>query len=416
MHEKKLYIHFPMAVLILEWLIVLYLHYNNPYHFITMSSGTLSILLIGLSSIILGYYFVNSFYLKTDDGLPGDYFKININEVFIGKMILFLSVLALIGLSIMLFEINKATDNFSMYLKNPFLARERIVLMQEGKINTVSFIGYKMGLYLFSLMYPVSVIGGAVSLVNSKWKYAGAIPLILMVLFSLVHLNRTSLITGLGLWIFSRIYFGMYLDPEVRKKSSKKTSIVIILIAMFVIVFFYFIMKVRASSDANLEYYVLKSVYSYLTGSGAAFEKVVFNGVEPLYGASSFRSIFKWLATFQLIDKDLVLGVHNSFVNIGQGFPMRLNTYTFVKSPYEDFGIIGVAVVGLIWGMITRYFIERCFREFSFINIFLVAIMVLSLFMTFFEFFFQGIAMFTYWFFIVIFIERYLKSRGLYEG
>ena len=80
-----------MAILIFEWIMVLYLHYNNPYHFITMSFDSLKIILIGLAFIVMGYYFVNSFYIKKNDALPGDILKITLNEELIGKIILFLS-------------------------------------------------------------------------------------------------------------------------------------------------------------------------------------------------------------------------------------------------------------------------------------------------------------------------------------
>ncbi len=401
-----------MLILIFEWAIVLYLHYNNPYHFITMSKDTLTILLTGLSFIVLGYYFINSFYLDSSNKLPGDRDEIRINEALLGKTILLISILSVIGLIFILQEISTLTNNFSMYINNPILARERIVLMQEGKIASVSFFRYKIGIYLFSFMYPFAAVAGVVSQLRTKWRLTGIIPLILVLSYSLIHLNRVGLISALGLFFFARIYFGMYLHPKRRRSTTFKTAISIIVGVVFIAMFFYFIISIRSSKNIDIEYYALRSVYSYLTGSGSAFDKFLFEGVNPLYGASSFRSIVRWLASFGLVDHSIALSNFNSFVNIGEGFPMRLNTYTFVKSPYEDFGIVGVGIISLIWGMITRYSVERCFRGFSFVNILFVSLMILSLFMTFFEFFFQGIVMFVFYFIIIIVFEKYLKAKN----
>lgn len=401
-----------MLILIFEWVIVLYLHYHNPYHFITMSKDTLTILLTGLSFIILGYYFISSFYFSSSNELPGDHNEIKINEALLGKIILLISLVSVIGLIFILQEISTLTNNFSMYFNNPIFARERIVLMQEGKIATVSFFRYKIGIYLFSFMYPFAAVAGVVSLLKTKWRLTGIIPLILVIMYSLIHLNRVGLISALGLFFFGRIYFGMYLNPQRRRSTTLKTAISLLIGTVFIAAFFFFIFKIRSSKNIDIEYYAMRSTYSYLTGSGSALDKFIFEGVKPLYGASSFRSIFRWLASFGLVDHSIALSNFNSFVNIGEGFPMRLNTYTFVKSPYEDFGIVGVGIIGLIWGMITRYSVERCFRGFSFLNIFLVSIMILSLFMTFFEFFFQGIVMFVFYFIVIFVFEKYLKVKN----
>jgi len=377
-----------------------------------MSNDTLIILFTGLSFIVLGYYFIGSFYLGSSNELPGDRKEININEAVLGKTILLISIISIIGLIFILREIATLTNNFSMYINNPIFVRERIVLMQEGKIASVSFFRYKIGIYLFSFMYPLAAVAGVVSLLKTKWRLAGIIPLILVLFYSLVHLNRVGLISALGLFFFGRIYFGIYLNPLKRRSTTLKTAISIIIGAVFIAVFFYFIIKIRSSKSIDIEYYALRSVYSYLVGSGAALEKFLFEGVDPLYGASSFRSIVRWLANFGLVDQNIALSNFNSFVNIGEGFPMRLNTYTFVKSPYEDFGIVGVGVISLIWGMMTRYSVERCFRGFSFVNILFVSLMILSLIMTFFEFFFQGIVMFIFYFISIIILEKYLKSKN----
>lgn len=413
MNFRKFYTHFPMAILIVEWVFVIYLHYTNPYHFITMSKGTLGIVLTGLLFIMLGYYFVHSFYLRESGPLPGDVRKLEINDAFIGKTILLLSIIVILGLLLISREIAKITNNFSMYFENPFMVRERIVSLGEGKVAGVSMMSYRIGSYFGTLIYPLSFLGGIIATQRSKWKLTGIIPLLLIIVYSVMNLNRFGLVTSMGLWFFALIYFGMYLDPQHRKRMTIRTSIYLLLALVFVLVFFVSIIQWRSFSSVNIEYFAKRSMYSYFTGSGAAFEKFLFNGYDPLFGASSFRSIAKWFSRIGLMDPSAVMGAHNSFFNISRGLPMSLNTYTFAKSPFEDFGMIGLGIICLFWGGLTRYAIERCFRHFSLMNIFYISILTLSLLLTFYEFFFQSITMFFYWFIILKLIENHFSEKGV---
>ncbi|MFO8054357.1 MAG: O-antigen polymerase [Bacteroidales bacterium] len=411
MNNKKFYIHFPIFILLAEWVIVLYLHYNNPYHFIVMSSDTLMIVFLGLMFIVLGYYLVNSFYLYRDNLLPGDRKEVTIDEAFLGKFIIVFTLLSFLGFLLVALEIAKVTNNFSMYFENPFFVRERIVSMQQGEIAVIDSFRYKIGAYLCSFMYPMSSLGGMLAGMRSKWKYISILPLLLMVAYSVLNMNRFGLIAAMGLWFFSLIYYGMFVRKKRRKALSVKTSVYLLMGILFISTFFYLIISLRAFSDVNLAYYAKRSVYSYISGSGAAFEKFTFDHHPLLYGASSFRSVVKWFARLGLMDSGLVMGAHNKFYNISHGMPMNLNTYTFVKSPYEDFGLIGVAVICLSWGMAARYILEKCIRQFSIWRLFLVALMILSFLMSFYEFFFQSITMFAYWLIILYLVEKYFHSK-----
>lgn len=411
MNLKKVYIHFPMVILSVEWIIVLYLHYHNPYNFMTMSIDTLYIILIGLAFIVLGYYTFGSFYVSEPDKLPGDSYKVDINEALLGKILLLLSFLAFLGLMIIAIEVAKITNNFKLYFDNPIVVRGLIVQMQEGEIASVSYTRYKLGVYLFSLVKPLATIGGFMSILKSRWKFVGLIPLLLMLINSVINLNRFGLISALGFWFFGRIYSVMYLEAEERKKVLKKTGIYILITLAFIIIFFSFILNIREAYKSNISYFLMRSVYLYFTGSGSAFDKISFWGMKPLYGASSFRSIVKWLSMAGLIDSEHILSYYNNFVNIGQGRVIILNTYTFAKSPYEDFGILGVGIISMFWGITTRYSIERCFKKFTLYNVYFVALMLLSLVMTFYEFFFHGIVVYIFWFFVIYLIQKYLDNR-----
>ena len=394
MISKRLYVTFPIAILVLEWILVFYLHFNNPYHFITISKGTFSIIMLGLICLLMGYLTAHSFYLNGKNDMPDVSQKIYVDQRALGIFVLIISGIVLLGLLISVQEIAKATNGFKLYFTNPFQARVRIVMLQEGSIQNISKLNFKFGSYLTSLMFPLSILGGIAIAQKSRWRFTGLFPLILVIIYSLLYLNRFGLITSLGLWFFTLIYYSIYLPENERKTLLKKIALYAVLAIVFVSLFFYLILSIRAFYISDIGYYIKRSFYAYFAGSPAAFEKLL-NEPQPLmYGASSFRSVVKWFGRLGLVETGQYLGAHNAFKNISLGSPMTMNTFTFVKTLYEDFGILGVAFITTIWGALARYFIEKGFQKFSLLNLFIIAVFVLSFLMTFYEFFFQGITMF----------------------
>ncbi len=411
MNSNKLYIHTPIVLLTILWTIVLYLNVNNPYHFLVISNDTLKILLIGLLSIVLGYYFIGSFYLNTSKDST-NIRNIIIDSQLLGQLILTLSAFVLLGIILIGMQIASVTNNFRLYVENPYLARATIVMIQEGEINGISPLLYKLGAYLCSILFPLAVLGGVMMAQNSKWKFTGLIPLILIVVYSIMNLNRFGLIMSFGLWFLSIIYYSYFLPKEEQKQFLKKILVYSVIAIVFIVSFFLFIVRWRATYVLDVEYYATRSMYAYLAGPSSAFDKFLYYDPPLSFGVASFRSLVKWFANLGLMDKGLVIGAYNNFYNIGQGEAMALNTFTFAKSPYQDFGIIGLSVICILWGAFTRYSIENLFRKFSFVKIFIVSLLVLTFIMSFYEFSFQAITTYMYWGIIVFFSEKYLMVKG----
>ena len=410
MISKRFYINIPIAILLFEWFAVFYLNFNNPYHFRVMSSNTFAIILTGLLFIILGYYTVNSFYLRTNDIFSLKREEILINERLFGISIIILSIVALFGLLLVFAEISKITNGFKLYLENPFMVRQKVVMLSEGKIAGISAIRLKIGSYLCSIIYPLTILGGIAMAQRSKWRLTGILPFIVIILYSIVYLNRFGLIMSMGLWFISLVYFGAYLPEEDRRSQLKKTALYLILGLVFIIFFFSFIIRWRSFAVANIEYYAGRSIYAYFAGPVSAFDKFLFYDFPFQHGISSFRSVVKWLAQANLVNKEMIVGSYNTFFNIGQGEAMSLNTFSFAKSPYEDFGIVGLAVICMVWGGFARYSIERFLRRFSVLSLFLVALLILSLIMSFYEFSFQALSIYLYWGLIIVLFEYLLKK------
>ena len=113
--------------------------------------------------------------------------------------------------------------------------------------------------------------------------------------------------------------------------------------------------------------------YWYLSSSVAAFNDFLgnFQGVHSL-GERTFSAFFKWLHRFHLI------GPHNfpflyEFIHI----PYGVNTYTYLRVFYEDFGLLGVAVVPYVYGGLMAALKDPARRYFPYLNVYILLLVPL---------------------------------------
>jgi oligosaccharide repeat unit polymerase len=109
---------------------------------------------------------------------------------------------------------------------------------------------------------------------------------------------------------------------------------------------------------------VLFSFYWYLASPTAAFNEFVtaFPGVYSL-GEKTFAPFLKWLSRLHLAAPPTVT-VYGEFVWI----PYPANTYTYLRNFYEDFGILGVALLPYTFGALLGALKSRAERYFHFLN------------------------------------------------
>lgn len=113
--------------------------------------------------------------------------------------------------------------------------------------------------------------------------------------------------------------------------------------------------------------------YWNVTSSIAAFNDFLgnFQGVHT-WGERTFLAFFKWLHRFHLI------GPHNSpilyeFIHI----PYGVNTYTYLRVFYEDFGLLGVAVLPYVYGALMAALKDPAQRHFQYLNVYILLLVPL---------------------------------------
>ena len=116
---------------------------------------------------------------------------------------------------------------------------------------------------------------------------------------------------------------------------------------------------------------VLFHFYWYITGPLAAFNEFVttFHG-DHQWGQSMFLPLYKWLCRFHLAQE-----VEVNFYGEKVLVPYMSNVYTYLRNVYEDFGVLGVAIVPYILGWAAAAIRTRARRHFQFLNLYLVLLL-----------------------------------------
>jgi len=111
--------------------------------------------------------------------------------------------------------------------------------------------------------------------------------------------------------------------------------------------------------------------YWYAAAPLAAFNEFLatFRG-DHQWGQSMFLPLYKWLCRFQLATE-----VEVSFYGEKVLVPYMSNVYTYLRNFYEDFGILGVAIVPYILGGATAAVRVQARRHLQFLNLYLVLLL-----------------------------------------
>ncbi len=115
----------------------------------------------------------------------------------------------------------------------------------------------------------------------------------------------------------------------------------------------------------------LFQVYWYVASPLAAFNEFMatFTG-DHLWGQSTFFPLHKWLYRLHLA-RETQVAVYSEMVFI----PYAANVYTYLRNFYEDFGILGVAIIPYLLGWATAAIRVQARRHLHWLNLYLVLLL-----------------------------------------
>ena len=109
----------------------------------------------------------------------------------------------------------------------------------------------------------------------------------------------------------------------------------------------------------------LSTIYVYGTGAFPAFARTLAEGPDYSMGERTLFPVLRFLQRAGLIHESLPPAIDEFTLVSEEGSPveLRVNSYTFLRSFFEDFGIPGALVLPLLLGVITGVVYEHLRRN-----------------------------------------------------
>ena len=413
--------NFPTILFIFIWIVVFAMYLFNPFSYYEIRTFTFLILTLSIFSVVLGMVLSTLYYRKgkiviISSQSIDDSFKFNLP--LIEKMILTTSLIALVGVIINVKLLSEKAGGLVDYFRNPIIARA-IVVESYGKISTGWNILQSFANYLINFNYLGSILGGIVFALKDKKRFIGFIPLLSVFIHVISTFQRYFFVYNFSLWLFTMLTVSNLYSGNKKKKIVKKVLRVGIYILAFFILFSLTLISIRVSfttkgiKTEKINEWILESNYSYVAANVVTLDRFLIKGPDMFYhGGSIFRNILKWFARVGLWDEERVREARYEFRKVSPKIKHYYNTYTFIRQPYEDFGIVGVVVISFLWGAIGNWLYQSIRRKFSFLRLYFVGVFLFSYFLSFYTFAMQTITLFLYMGVLIWTIERFIIKPG----
>lgn len=383
MIRKGLILYSPLTALTITWSVTFFLYFLNPFNLPEIKSYTWFVLLTGLLLIYLGFFtarllntgFEFESVVQEEENFPFSTDKIRILLI----VLVFISFIGLISVMVLFFQV---LPSFDMYLFKPDQVRKLLIAVSMGEAG-INVPLYKIASHMTSLNSMAVIIAGAVSSLK-RFRFISILPVVISALFSLLTIQRVYFIKHYALWIICSFifiyYYPTHLQAYAIKKFIKKVVIFLLVAAFFLlsVLLFRTLFNLGITTDK-----VYNSFYFYIAGNVFLLDKYFYADQVLFYGASLFRSIVNWFVGFGLMEKSAIFYPHYNFYKI---YNTLGNTFSYIRIPYEDFGIIGVIIVSYSWGWLGYIAIKRFLKSFSFAKMGIAAMFIYSFFWSFYGF------------------------------
>ncbi len=263
---------------------------------------------------------------------------------------------------------------FWKLLTNPPLLRLKLVTFIELGVSHTSvmimLIAVTNGLFAIGFI----LLGVFLRVDATARRYTYLLGFLLVALAtSLMNLSRYDMTVSI-LWLILAYCMTGASAPDVEKRRTMRDLLLpaVVVAAIFVVVELLLHKGATYGRADNLRG-VLFSFYWYLASPIAALDQFLadFQGDYTL-GEKTLFPFFKWLHRLHLIGQPSI-SVYGEFVYV----PFPANVYTYLRAIYEDFGILGVAIVPYLLGGGIAAIRSRARRYFPYLNLYLILLLLI---------------------------------------
>jgi oligosaccharide repeat unit polymerase len=261
-------------------------------------------------------------------------------------------------------------------LTQPQLLRLRLVMFIGATIYEANYLVMLISLTssLFSIGFVLLGVFLYVSTERSRYAYAGGFLLVSLTV-GLTNLSRYEVTVNI---LYLVLTYAFVWTRGRRRRVSKAladlvwpmTVVVVLFVAIDVL-----LRKGATYAQPGAVRGFLFSIYWYIASPLAALNEFLagFDG-QYHFGQSTFLPLYKWLCRFDLAPEP-ALSLYGEMKYI----PYPANCYTYLRTFYEDFGILGVAIVPYAAGWATAALRVSAGAHFHHLNVYVVLLVFVLL-------------------------------------
>jgi len=348
-----------LSLYVFVWFVIVFLYDLNLIRYNSVSSFTWLVILFAYVSFVLGIltsYTAFQFNPQNSDSFNSDLYFDSIWFRNDGKILVkIIIILGIIGILVALQNWYILLEKFgsiqAVLLNASLVYKMRIQRTIEGQIP-----------YLFTLSYVAVFFAAVYSAYKNKITIVTIIPFIGVILKEMSQSARAGILNAVLLYSSTFLLFKFFIvDKKKIRLSNKSLVLGSFLLVTLVIISATFVKVTRvtnekikgASSQLNkLEEntFISPSIYLYFSGHIGTLEKVLKSEEKSnLLAEKTLTMFYSTVAKFGLTKRPKD---HDK----GYFIPVWINTGTYLREIYSDFGLVGIFIVPFLLGLFTTYF------------------------------------------------------------
>jgi oligosaccharide repeat unit polymerase len=259
-------------------------------------------------------------------------------------------------------------------MSDPSLWRKMLTNYLDRSINEIQWTA--MGISLSSSVFSVGfvLLGILLYVGRSKTRYLYTLAFFLVSLaIGFLNLGRKEVTVNVLFMALS--YLFVHRTYRIRRASEVARDLLLppVVLAVLFVVIELLLRKSQAYERETQLAGFFFSLYWYIAAPVAAFgEFMKSNTQEYLMGQSTFFPIYKWLHRLQIVPASTVTILPEKVY-----IPYGSNVFSYLRNLYEDFGLIGVAVIPYILGALMAGLRRRAEVFLPYMNLYLILLVLI---------------------------------------
>lgn len=216
------------------------------------------------------------------------------------------------------------------------------------------------------------------------------LPVTAIIIKDIANIGRAFILFALIEFITVYILFRFF-NPvgfSKRRFNKKKLIFMFLLFIALMVASASFVRSTRGTTEhfkgsstvlrkLNILEVISPSIYLYFSSDVGVLNKFLQSNVEKArFGENTFKPIYNFLSKFEFVEKP-------SKYQKGYFIPMWVNTGSYLRELFADFGVLGITIGPFLLGLLTSFFWIRVLEKGSLINFVVLCYFFLMIFFTF---------------------------------